>query len=651
MNDDFHIQGQDEGETGHPSTMWTHNNPQLLRDCLKQCFAEWCAWLQASRQPEGLIVLCDAKGHTISTCALQSESRLDIRASLKHWNESHPGAIAECLASGQASQAEMPAASEVEGRSMYSYAEPIINGSTMIAVLGYIVPHTENRELYSQLLHAWTDSLKSRMYLELAKTRAFTQTESGASSERELKKRDILFQVAKKLHANIDVDSVLSEIIHSMKEIYPEASVELYLSQDSQSSLLTVRPLIIHSGREDIHVRAYIEGRTISTQERTPAGIVHQLAVPLHGQQGVYGVLHVTAHERALAHTELDVEFISELADSAGTAFENARLFESSNVLVSELRLINEITRRLNQSLKLNEIFDYAADELLKIFKADYSLILQTDSDQEKLIVQSGNLVEMSNDSYDLDYGYAGVMIKTKEPVIVSDYSSNPKVRSKLMETTGSRSLIGSPILVSSGVVGVILVAHRLPHYFSYENFRLLQVLSGHIGLAITNASLHAEVRRMVVTDNLTGLYVRHYLDEQIKQLQKKDFCGSLIVADLDHFKSINDAHGHQIGDKCLQQVSNIIRSSIRETDIAARWGGEELAIYLPQLTIEQAYRIAERIRQRVERETDPKVTVSCGISYWSHQDKKISVENLFYKADMALYEAKRCGRNQVRIG
>ena len=123
----------------------------------------------------------------------------------------------------------------------------------------------------------------------------------------------------------------------------------------------------------------------------------------------------------------------------------------------------------------------------------------------------------------------------------------------------------------------------------------------------MSNATLHAEVRRMVITDNLTGLFARHYLNERIGRKQLRDSSGSLIVVDIDHFKKINDTYGHQVGDNILIQVSGIIRTSIRDSDIAARWGGEELAIYLPLLGIEQTERVAERIRYRVENETNPR--------------------------------------------
>jgi len=219
------------------------------------------------------------------------------------------------------------------------------------------------------------------------------------------------------------------------------------------------------------------------------------------------------------------------------------------------------------------------------------------------------------------------------------------------MEMTASRSLIASPIMVGGEVGGVILVTHRSANYFSYDNYKLLQVLATHIGLAITNASLHAEVRRMVITDNLTGLHARHYLNEQIQLRQRKDPCGSLILVDIDYFKRVNDTYGHQIGDRILMQVSGVIKTCIRDSDIAARWGGEELAVYLPKVKTEQAYRIADRIRSRVESETSPGVTASCGVSEWTFEDEKISPESLFYRADMALYEAKHNGRNRVFVG
>ncbi|WP_235885318.1 sensor domain-containing diguanylate cyclase [Paenibacillus cymbidii] len=463
---------------------------------------------------------------------------------------------------------------------------------------------------------------------------------------REEKRRETLFQLSQKLFSMIDVDSVLSELLRQMKDIFPHAEIDLLLSQDNSSNSQHVKPLIFYNQEDDLCTRAFMEGRVI--RETDPLAGRTEVAAPLIGKQGVYGVFHLISDGEPFTESPA---FIESITRTAGTAFENAKLYEQSNLMISELRLINEITKRLNQSLKLNEIFHFASSELITIFGADFCCILQTDNENKEMIVQGTNLPSMFHDIFAVDYGFAGVVVTSKEPLIISDYWSHPQISSKLMEMTASRSLIASPILVNSEVVGVILVTHRTPNFFSYENYKLLQVLSGHVGLAIANASLHAEVRRMVITDNLTGLYARHYLDEQINYFQKKDFCGSLIVVDIDNFKGVNDTFGHQVGDKILIQVSGIIKSCIRESDIPARWGGEELAVYLPQVSIEQAVRIAERVRERVQTETNPQVTVSCGVSDWNWQDERVSVEMLFYKSDMALYKAKHEGKNQIKIG
>ncbi|MFS0727738.1 diguanylate cyclase domain-containing protein [Paenibacillus sp. 1P07SE] len=464
--------------------------------------------------------------------------------------------------------------------------------------------------------------------------------------EREMHSREALFSATKRLHDQIDVTSVLHEIMQTVETLYSHYQVDLYLSQDYVHVDTRVKPLLFRHGSDDLCARAFMEGRPV-TESKDGAGSC--MAVPIRGKQAVYGVLLLTSVQ---AHSEFgELSGLTMLADTAGTAFENAKLYEQSNVLIHELQLINELTKRLNQSLRPKEIFQFATTELLEIFHADYCCLLQKSKDSGQFVVMSCNHQELGGERFPGDYGFSSVVYETKEPLIISDYHDEHPVASRLMELTGSRSLIAAPIVVGTEVVGVILVAHGNSNYFSYDNYKLLQVLSSHIGLAITNASLHAEVRHMVITDNLTGLRVRHYLNEQIQQRQRKDRCGSLIVVDIDHFKQVNDTYGHQVGDKILKQVSEIIRACIRDSDIAARWGGEELAVYLPRVNTAQAYRIAERILLQVAAETHPKVTISCGVSEWTWEDDKISVESLFYRADMALYEAKHNGRNCIRLG
>ncbi|MFD0697199.1 sensor domain-containing diguanylate cyclase [Paenibacillus sp. GCM10027628] len=621
---------------------------------LQDAFNEWIGSAGQAMIPPQTAMLCvdsalNVAGSFANDCTFGNQ--LLLPGTIWGSNVRRPNPITSCAYEPifQFMRGDEMAANELKAFS--GAAIPLSDaGGNLLGCLGLFSQTLREPDELANLLYCLVISFHGSLQVSIERRKYERMLTINRQSERQSKNQDVLFEASKKLHAKIDVDSVLTEVIESIHSVYPKIQVDLLLSQDNDSKNLSVKPLNFQSLEDDICTRAFMEGHLIFEPTSDLVGpSAGNIAVPLSGKQGVYGVLYLQS-EHDLIHAS-DLQFISLLADTAGSAFENAKLYEQSNLLINELRLINEITKQLNQSLRLNEIYNFASSELLDIFSADYSCILQIDQKNEKLIVQASNLPAMFHESFTIDQGFSGLIYKSKEPTIISDYWASSKVNSKLMQLTGSRSLIGSPILVNGEVVGVILVVHSKPNFFSYDNYKLLQVLSGHIGLAMSNASLHAEVKRMVITDNLTGLYVRHYLDEQANLMQKKDFCGSLIVVDIDNFKRVNDTYGHQVGDKILIQVSQIIKSCIRDSDIAARWGGEELAVYLPQVAKDQTLRIAERIRHRVQQETSPQVTVSCGVSDWNWEEDKISVESLFYRADMALYQAKNNGRNQIKAG
>ena len=156
-------------------------------------------------------------------------------------------------------------------------------------------------------------------------------------------------------------------------------------------------------------------------------------------------------------------------------------------------------------------------------------------------------------------------------------------------------------------------------------------------------------------TDPLTGLYNRLALKTLDKQLKAfpKNYTYSLIMLDIDFFKKINDTYGHLVGDKVLSKLGEIIKSFIRENDVAIRYGGEEFLIFLPQIEIEDAIKIAERLRKKIENTklitngNEIKFTISLGVTEGKAQEDFTSVIN---RADKALYLAKRRGRNRVEF-
>lgn len=467
-------------------------------------------------------------------------------------------------------------------------------------------------------------------------------------AKRESSRRTLLFQIVQRMHDNIDVDAVLTEVIASIMTMYPDVRLTLYMSQDHRSSHPQVKPLPLDLEEEDVRIKAFKDG-SMALRPYTEDDRQVEIGLPLGGKQGVYGVFHLVM--LSPAWPEVDLPFLSMVAGTAGTAFENAKLYERSNQLIRELRMTNELTRRLNQNLGLSETFEAAFEELMKMFETDYCCILHYNEERGGLEAVACNHPGLINELIEVDRGIGGKVYASGETVIIPEYPDQSGTKSQLMDLTESQSLIATPLSVGGEVRGAIMLSHREPHYFTYDNFRLLQAMAGHIGLAVGNALLHAEVHRLANRDTLTGLYARHFLDQTIKEKQNGDFCGTLVVVDIDHFKSVNDTYGHQKGDLILKQVSDILRLSIRQGDLAARWGGEELAVYLPQLGAEQAYSVAERIRQRVQKETNPSVTISCGIAEWNWTEQdQASLDSLFYRADMALYEAKNNGRNKIMI-
>ncbi len=166
-----------------------------------------------------------------------------------------------------------------------------------------------------------------------------------------------------------------------------------------------------------------------------------------------------------------------------------------------------------------------------------------------------------------------------------------------------------------------------------------------------------ATIQELAITDELTGLYNRRHVLEVLEYQKSLADRGShsfvLAFADLDHFKQVNDDCGHQAGDEVLKRFSNIIRGCIREVDYVARFGGEEFLLVLVQSSLPQALLVAERMRTQVENEEFKvaegeiiRVTVSLGVAQY---EPKESIDAMLARADQALYEAKRKGRNRLQ--
>jgi diguanylate cyclase (GGDEF)-like protein len=169
-----------------------------------------------------------------------------------------------------------------------------------------------------------------------------------------------------------------------------------------------------------------------------------------------------------------------------------------------------------------------------------------------------------------------------------------------------------------------------------------------------------AELLKMSHRDGLTGLYNQAYMQEQLeRELARCRRSGhdlSVIMFDVDHFKQVNDKHGHQAGDEVLRRIATLIKDCVRSADLAARYGGEEFLLILPDSDQKGAFLCAERLRRTVEQEVvhahqaDVSVTISLGIACYSVKTRDLSRHDIVRAADMALYESKHFGRNRTTV-
>jgi len=210
------------------------------------------------------------------------------------------------------------------------------------------------------------------------------------------------------------------------------------------------------------------------------------------------------------------------------------------------------------------------------------------------------------------------------------------------------------PIKSGGGLIGILALGKKQRgNIYSHEDIALVVNIASQASILIENAQLYAQATIRANTDGLTGLYNhRHFherLEQEIARGSRFGSMFSLIMLDIDLFKAYNDIYGHLAGDDVLRRTGRYIESSIRSIDLAFRYGGEEFTIILPETRVDDAYRVAERIRKTIESKTSSRampITASLGIASWPTDG--VMKEEIIARADAALYRAKQAGRNRT---
>jgi diguanylate cyclase (GGDEF)-like protein len=215
--------------------------------------------------------------------------------------------------------------------------------------------------------------------------------------------------------------------------------------------------------------------------------------------------------------------------------------------------------------------------------------------------------------------------------------------------------LAAIPLRVAKETTGFLILASRLETEFDFDVASLFSLLGNNLSLITEKIRLFQETQRLAITDDLTGLhnirYFYHVLESEIARTERYKTPFSIVLFDIDNFKELNDTFGHQAGDEVLRSVAQVMEASSRAPDTVARYGGEEFIAVLPNAGREEAFSLAQRIKDAVELarflgEHEVRVTVSGGVACFPKDGD--DAKSLLYAADMAMYEAKAAGKGKI---
>lgn len=364
----------------------------------------------------------------------------------------------------------------------------------------------------------------------------------------------------------------------------------------------------------------------------------------------------------------------------------------SLNIGQERLSILLKVGLRLAAERDLERLLAMIIEETTRVMDADRSSLFLIDRDKGEMWAKIAQGVEVVEIRFPVGTGIAGTVGKTGEVVNIPDAYEDPRFNPEFDTKTGyrTRSILCVPLQNARGeITGAIQVLNKNTGPFTPADEALLTALASPAAVAIENAELYKrltalnltleqkvrertaeltrvneelvavnrELETISVTDALTQAYNRRYFMERLRQeVKRTDRYGaalSLLMIDIDHFKKVNDAYGHQAGDAVLAGVARAIKGRLRETDIFARYGGEEFAIIATGTDRAGAKVLGERLRALVGASAVEHggnrlaVTVSIGLAAWA-PDLRDDFGALIKRADQALYRAKEQGRNRV---
>lgn len=335
------------------------------------------------------------------------------------------------------------------------------------------------------------------------------------------------------------------------------------------------------------------------------------------------------------------------------------------NRRTEELASLVEIGKVLTSSLDVRKVMEAIMQQVERVLKPTAWSLLLTDQASGELVFEiaiSPIAEQLEGIRLKRGEGIAGWVAEHGEALLIPDVERDPRFAAKFNQSFPfvTRSIVCVPMRIKDRVIGVIELINSLDELaFNDADMTLLSTIADFAAIALDNARNYDRISELVITDDVTGLYnSRHFtslLDDEILRAERYGLGFSVVFLDLDRLKQINDVHGHLVGSRMLKELGVMIAGHIRTSDKAARYGGDEFVIVLPQTSKERAAVMATLLLERMKgtelrADGGDVIRLSASFGVAAYPEDARTRQELIRAADSAMYEAKHAGRGCVRV-
>jgi diguanylate cyclase (GGDEF)-like protein len=374
--------------------------------------------------------------------------------------------------------------------------------------------------------------------------------------------------------------------------------------------------------------------------------------------------LHLTLGGRGLPPPEEVRARFGEAAARARAGEHDREIGTRLRTTAKRLAILTDVVKSANSILEPRKVLDAVMTKVQRLIPSEAWSMLMVDEEKKDLVFEMA-LGEKGRDvstyRVKMGEGIAGWVAQTGRPAIVNDVARDPRFARRFDSATHfkTRSVLCAPLVSRGRTIGVVQVINRLGGPFTSTDLEILLTLVEPCAIALENAILFQRTEQLTITDDLTKLfnsrYLNVYIGREIKRCKRHGIPLSVIFLDLDGFKGVNDQYGHLAGSRTLTEVGGILALAVRESDILARYGGDEFVAVLPETPPAGALVIAERIRKAIESHCflrseglEARISASFGIA--SYPDHALTPEGLIQKADQAMYRVKEREKNGIEV-